>query len=299
MNRTIVPLLAASVLSLGASSAFAQHAGYVLFGEPSQEGLDLPAERKAVAPITSPYYHEDSFITTDLRLWYVNHQFPGSSLMGGGHAQVYALQFRLALTDKLQLVAYKDGYTDIESGLVDDEGWNDLAAGLKWNFLQDWENDLHAAAGIGYQFSVGNDEALQGDQEIRLWGSVNKGFDRLHLGGTLNLLFPVGEEDALGDSTRLFWHAHADYYLTEWFSPVVELNGYHTIDDGSKGPLPFSGVDVANLGGGKGQDVITLGLGSEIRPTENLGLRGAFEFPLTNNNDIFSTRWTFSVTYGF
>lgn len=289
-------ILAATTLAMPAA---AQHAKFVLSGEPNQAGLDLPAERRAVHPITSPYFNEDSFVTSDIRAWFLYHDFADNSALAGGSAKVYAVQVRVALTDQLQFVAYKDGYTALDSGLLDDDGWNDIAAGIKWNFLQDWEKDLHAAVGLGYQIGVGDDEVLQGDQELRLWTSVNKGFAPWHLGATVNLLIPTDGEEALGDSTRLFWHAHADYFVNKWFSPVAELNGYHTLNDGDNAPLPFSGVDVANLGGGDGEDVITLGLGGEVRPMDNLGLRAAWETPLTDNQDLFGWRWTFSAVYSF
>lgn len=69
---------AAAVALTGAlaGAAQAQHAETVLFGEPNAAGLALPAERVAVHPLTAPYYNEDAFVTSDLRFWYVNHQFP-------------------------------------------------------------------------------------------------------------------------------------------------------------------------------------------------------------------------------
>lgn len=299
MKTSTCTLLGVVLAGVLAGPVQAQHAGFVLLGDPNEDGLNLPAERKAVHPITAPYYHEDSFVTTDVRAWYLHHNFPEDNAIGGGTASVYAVQVRVAITDQIQLVAYKDGYTDFDAGLLEDDGWNDIAAGIKWNFWQDWENDLHAAVGIGYQFGWGDDDVLQQDDELRIWGSVNKGFDKLHLGGTMNFLIPTDGEEALGDSTRLFWHLHADYYVNPWFSPVIELNGFHTIVDGTNKPLPFSGVDVASLGGGQGQDVVTVGVGGEVRPLENLGLRAAFEVPITDNTDIFESRWTFSAVYGF
>ncbi len=289
-------LTAAAALT---TSASAQHAEYVVFSEPNTAGLELPAERKHVHPITSPYTHEDSFVTTDVRTWFLYHDFPKSSAIAGGNAKVYAVQVRVALTDQLQLVAYKDGYTAIDSGLVDDDGWNDVAAGLKWNFLQDWENDLHAAVGVGYELGIGDDEALQEDDEVRLWASIDKGFDKLHVGATVNLLLAVGSEDPLGDADRLHWHARADYYTCEWFSPVVEMNGYHVLNEGDNTPLPFSGVDVANLGGGDGEDVITVGFGGEFRPFDDVAIRAAYETPLTDNDDLFGYRWTLSAVFSF
>lgn len=295
-SRAGVLLLCLGALNL---SAEAQHAQTVLQGDPNPEGLALPAERQAVHPLTSPYYHEDAFITSDVRAWYVRHEFPNNSPIGGGDATVFAVQARVALTESVQIVAYKDGFIDIESGAVDESGVNDLAAGIKWAFLQDWENDTHAAVGIGYEVGLGGDDVLQDDDEVRLWGSWNQAWDRFHLGVNVNFMIPVGSEDALGDSDRLSWHVHADYYANEQWSPVVEINGYQTLDNGDNTPLPFSGVDVANLGAGDGEDVITAGYGFEFRSSEDLALRVAHESPLTDNEDLFGHRWTVSAVWGF
>jgi hypothetical protein len=286
----------ATTLALTVALASAQDPQHVLFGDPDPAS-GVEASRRFVPPVTASYYHEDSMVTTDLRAWYVNHQFPNNSPIGGGSADVYALQARVALTSSLQFVAYKDGYVDFDSGAVEDTGWNDLGAGLKWAFLQDWNSNMHAALGLGYEFGIGDEEVLQGDEELRLWASFNKGFDRLHLGATVNGLFATGSEDALGDSDRLSWHLHADWYMSEMFSPVVEFNGYHTLSDGNNTPLPFSGVDVANLGGGEGEDVITGALGAELRVNPSLGVRAAYEAPLTDNEDLYGHRLTVSLVW--
>lgn len=291
--------MVAGLASQVLTSAYSQAAETVLFGEQDRAGLELPVERQAVHPVTSPYYHEDSFITTDVRAWYLVHSFPGNSPIGGGDATVFAVQVRAALTESLQLVAYKDGFADFDSGLIDDSGLMDLGAGLKWAFLQDWETDTHAALGLGYELGIGDEEVLQDDDEVRVWGSFNRGFDRLHLGANVNYLAAVGSEDALGDSDRLSWHMHADYYVNSTFSPVLELNGYHTLSDGDNVAVPFSGADVANLGGGEDEDVITAGLGFEVRSGGLGAFRVAYESPLTDNEDLFGYRWTASVVFGF
>jgi len=110
----------------------------------------------------------------------------------------------------------------------------------------------------------------------------------------------VGDEDMRGDSDRIQWHLHADYYLCDFFSPVVELNGYHITDAGTS-PLPFQGVDMVNLGTGEDDPVVTLGLGGEVRPLQDLPVaaRVAYETPLTDENDLFGYRWTFSVVWAF
>lgn len=286
-----VVLLVASLAPLAA----AQHGNFVLFGKANPEGAAAPAEHRFVHPITSPYFHEDSFITTDVRAWFVYHNFPNGGTINGGDAKVYALQARVALTDRLQLVAYKDGYTDLSAGLIDEEGWNDLAAGLKYNLIQDWKNQFHLSIGAGYEFPIGDAKVLQNDGEVRGWASVNKGFGPLHLGATFNVFYATSRDEPLGHSDYISWHAHADYYLCKWLSPVIELNGYHAYNKNDE-VVGFSGIDVTNLGGGS--DVVSLGMGAEVRPCKGVGLRGAYEIPLTDGDDMYGWRLTFSAVIG-
>lgn len=277
--------------------AVAQHTDTVLFGEADAAAKNAPAESQFVHPITSPYVHEDSFITSDLRAWYLMHEFTAGSPIGSGDATVLALQARVALTDRLQLVAYKDGYTEIDTPGLDDSGFNNIAAGLKWNFYRDWEAGTHASAGLGYELAVGDEEVLQDYDEWRLWISGNQAFDALHVGATFNYFVPGSSEGLFEPAERLSWHLHTDYRLSENFSPVLEINGYHTVDD-EAGSAPFSGVDVGNIGG-EGEDVITAGVGGEWRFSDRLAARLAYESPLTDNLDLFGYRWTFSLVWGF
>ena len=89
------------------------------------------------------------------------------------------------------------------------------------------------------------------------------------------------------------------FFVNESFSPVVEINGYHTLNEGDNTPLPFNGLDVANLGGGEGEDAISIGLGGEFRPAEGVALRAAWEGPLTDNDDLWGSRITLSAIWSF
>jgi hypothetical protein len=141
---------------------------------------------------------------------------------------------------------------------------------------------------------------LQHTDEYRFWLSANKGFDKLHLGVTVNYILAEDKNDgALGNSDMLTVHLHADYYLTEWLSPVAEINGYFVQHEGDI-DLPFSGVDAVSLSGGVGENTITGVLGFEVRPLgDDLGLRAAYETQLNNENSLFGYRWTFSAVYEF
>lgn len=290
--------IGATIALLAGTSAQAQHAGFVLFGEPDAAFAASPAENTFVHPCTSPYFNENSFITTDLRLWYAYQKFDDSTPLGDGHGQVAAAEIRLALTDRLQLVAYKDGYFWIDSDNLDESGWNDVAAGLKWNFYRDVEKQFHMAVGAGYQFPWGDADVLQNDGEARVWFSIDKGFDKLHLGATLNGLFATDDDERWGSSDRVHWDVRADYRLTDWFSPVVEFNGNHSLDD-ENAALPFQGGDLGNFGKGEDDPIVTFGAGGELRPCERVGLRAMWETQLNNEDDLFDWRLTLSLVINF
>lgn len=287
---------ALALIALAASPLSAQT--FTLFGDPPKA---ITGDDKFVAPVTSPYYSENSFISSDVRAWYVHHSFNGDSILGpDSSANDYAAQVRLALTDRLQLVAYKDGYLDYEGSVVNSEGWNDVAAGLKWQWYRDDELKLYSAFGAGYEFCWGESRALQNDGEARVWGSVDKGFGKLHTGATLNYRFATSDDNRdNGNCDILSWHLRADYRVTEYFSPVVEFNGYHVTNDSDSG-LPLNGADVVNFGATDADPTISAGFGLELRINESLAVRGAYEVPLTDNDDsLYGTRLTFSLMFEF
>lgn len=296
MNRSYLQLTLATaslLASLGSGLG-----GEAVAGKKEVTPVVPLVEDFPVHPITGPYWNEDSFVGNDVRLVYAFHHFPGE-IFGGGHAAVYAAQLRVQLTKQLQLVAYKDGYMDIDLKNYADRGWNDIAAGLKYAFYQNDALQLHSAVGLGYEFASGDDNVLQDDDEVRFWWSINKGFGKLHLGATVNYFLATDNgDDGFGDSNHASWHFHADYQVCKWFSPVLEINGYHVFDEGDV-VTPFSGTDVLNLGGNKNENTITGALGAEIRPCSNFAVRGAYERALNDDADLFGHRWTFSAVIKF
>lgn len=271
------------------------HSTFIAFGDKVRS---LAHEERAVAPLTAPYYNEDAYVTSDLRAWYLNHELDSVD----GEVTVAALQVRVALNENLQLVAYKDGYTNFSGGVLDgQDGWNDIALGLKYAFVQDWANQHHLAAGIGYEFGWGEESAYQNTDELRIWISENKSFGKLHLGATINYLIAVDQgQGAAGSSDMLTFHFHSDYYLTEWISPVFEINGYMITNDDGTGIAPYSGLDAVSLGSGEDEDVWTAALGAELRPFEShISIRAAYEREISDSTNLFDDRWTFSAVYPF
>src|SRR5690606_22009700 len=82
-----------------------------------------------VPPMMHPYLFEDPFITTGINAVGSWHEFPGDSILDGGHLWAGALQARIAITDRIAFIATRDGWVHFEPGLDlldDNEGFADL-----------------------------------------------------------------------------------------------------------------------------------------------------------------------------
>ncbi len=253
-------------------------------------------------PISNPLYFESPFINTQAKFLYIYHEFPDGSPLDGGHLNTAALQVRVALTERLALIATKDGYTWFDPGIQDDEteGFNDLAVGVKYAFIADREADFVATAGIRYEWRVGARRVLQGDNdELSPFVSFAKGWDKFHLLGNVGVRVPL---DGDKGNTILNWSIHADYELLPGFAPVVEVNGLHYLDNADRTPLDVGGFDYANLGSTdvSGDSVVSLAVGASFKFSPNFSLGATYEFPLTDeDDDILDQRVTVAVTFTF
>ena len=87
-----------------------------------------------ISPMTNPVFFEDPRTLTEARVIFLNHKTPPA--LGSDNVQLAAVQLRAALTDRLSFIATKDGFIFSQSPLLDD-GWADVAAGLKYNLIHD------------------------------------------------------------------------------------------------------------------------------------------------------------------
>lgn len=255
--------------------------------------------RRIVHPLSAPNYNDDAYITSDLRGHYINHQFPTNNVNPrGGAARVYGGQFRKALNERWQFQISKLGFNDVHIGTSEEAGLDDLAVAMKYAFLQDWKRQMHMSIGLGYELGIGDEDTLGDDDELRVFGAFNKGFDRSHIGLSVNALFATGSESSNGDSDRLSAHLHYDYEVNDQFSPIVELNYYSTLSNGSP-VTPFSGLDLGNFGGNEDEDALSACIGGEFRFQRDLAFRVGYESPLTDNVDLWGYRWTASAIWRF
>lgn len=79
----------------------------------------------------------------------------------------------------------------------------------------------------------------------------------------------------LGNSDTFTWHLHADYQVCKYFSPVLEVNGYHVTsnDTGNDGIVTrVQRVDIARPQWEHPQKRGDGGPGGEVRPWDRLAL---------------------------
>ena len=123
-------------------------------------------------------FFEDPRTLTELRPIIVNHWVPGTignNIPAGGTIELYALQFRVALTDRLSVIAVKDGFiVDQTGGGLDpllDDGWAAVTAGLKYNLFRNAATGTLGSVGLTYEIPIGSQRTLQdvGDGEFHLF----------------------------------------------------------------------------------------------------------------------------------
>ena len=241
-----------------------------------------------------------------MRFLYLKHYFSNNSQLGGGDVTVYALQARLALSERLAFIATEDGYSELNTGAplnIDDEGWNDLAAGLKYVLVADRDTDLVVTPGIRYMAENGHRGVLQGGvDELSPFVSVAKGFDRLHFLANATLRVPLDSDEG---NTVGHWDLHFDYDLNPTsqavVAPVVEVHGIHYLSTVDESPIKIGGGDYTNLGSDPDSSFVawaSVGTRFELLQQYELGL--VYEFVLTDpGDDIWKDRITFDFHVRF
>ncbi|MFK7818098.1 MAG: hypothetical protein AB8G99_05235 [Planctomycetaceae bacterium] len=254
-----------------------------------------------ISPMINFVFFEDPRTLTELRPIFVNHRVPntiGNGIPAGGSIQLYALQFRAALTDRLSLIATKDGYiVDNTDGALDTllgDGWADVSAGLKYNILRDPNSGTLASAGFTYEIPMGSSRALQGlgDGELHLFAT---GGQRL-LGGDAHFLTSFGYRlpiDSDVNSTSFHWSNHVDFRVTDSIYAFTEIAWWHWTDSANNGAaLGVAGQDLFNLpvNDVTGNDLVTQSVGLKLKPTASTEVGLAYEFPISGFDDVIDDR---------
>lgn len=246
-----------------------------------------------IPPVSNPLFNESPLITTEVRPVFIHHDIPKGFLTGGGNVDVAAVQARVAITDRLAIIATKDGYADVHFAgvLPDDNGFANIAAGLKYALVL--TDDAALTVGLRYEAPLGSLKtagiSLQGhgDGFINVFATAVKQFDRLQVQASVNANMAL---DSDSDSSLLVGSLHANYAVTDWFYPLVEFNVFSVIDHGARMNVPFEGFDLVNFGATDGGTVATVAAGARFRIASNVLLGAAYEAPVTSRKDITSWR---------
>ncbi len=257
-----------------------------------------------ISPMTNPVFFEDPRTLTELRFFFLDTDMPNNPApFFGGDYQVWAMQARFALTERLSFIANKDGYIALNPAAAPaSNGWADVAAGLKYNLLRDTCRGRLLTAGFTYEIDMGEHQVLQGlgDGEFHFFTS-----GAMRLGCNTHLMSGAGFRIPTAHNVRsqmFYWSNHIDHCLGNGFYAVAETNWYHWLRSGTNaGTNGVEGGDLINLGstGVAGNDIVTAAIGGKYKPNRCLEIGVAWEVPVTNRRDFFHDRLTVDVIRRF
>jgi hypothetical protein len=267
-----------------------------------------PPRMRYVPPITQPIFNEPAEITTELRPIFLYHRIPNNFVSDGGRVIGIAVQARAAITDRLAFIATKDGYTDInfDSVLPDEEGFLNIAAGLKYAVYAKPDAGRFVTLGLRYEAPIGDLETagikLQGGGDGMLDGFVTA---TTALGDKAGLQGSIGYDGAIDtdhDSSFLHASVHGDYEVVKNLFGVLEFNMQSTLDRGNRtdgaAVGSFEGFDVFNFGNTQSGTVVTAGFGARWRAWDHLIFGAAYELPL-DRKDVIQDRVTVDAVLHF
>lgn len=307
--------------SITAAAAFGLLNSIVLAGSSAPE-ISTPVAiasadgfAQARRPISNPTYFDLALPITNIHPIVIYHGLPdqinaaGTQVPLGGDVEVYALQFEIAVNDRLSIVASKDGYVDMnpDNTLGDTEGFANLAAGVKYAFLLDPVSRTAVSGTLGFEVPTGNSDVFQGegDGAINLTVSALKLLDDWQFAGSIGTQIPFSDQL----STELWMSGHVSYEVSRWFIPLVEVNWFHVLDagDGSSSLVSsiteFEGGDFFNLGASnaaENRDFVSAAFGFRSRLCDSVDAGLAYEIPLTNqNNSLMEERVTLDLVWRF
>ncbi len=254
----------------------------------------------AANPVTNPIFFESAQIQSEVRPLFLHHRLD-DGFVGGGSIDVYALQLRYALNDRLALIATKDGYIDTHTpGIGNRGGWADLAAGLKYAVIRDDANQFQLTPGFTVTLPTGNEKVFQGNGkgEWNVFVSAIKGFGDFHASANVGARVP---NDFSKNTASLHYSGQLDYYVCQWFTPFVAVNAFSTLNAAGGLAINTEGFDLINFGSGhaNGQTQAAVGGGFRSRLKSNLDLGFAYEIEVTRQTDIFKDRFTVDISWRF
>ncbi len=253
-----------------------------------------------ISPMTNPVYFEDPRQLTEARAIFIDHKLPVLLGAPAGDIRLFALQVRARLTDRLSLIAVKDGYVDSSSPLIQN-GWADIGAGLKYSLYRDACAGRLLSGGVRFETYSGRRRTLQGNGDgvfdVFMSGATRIG-SQGHYMTSSGFILPV---DSQAENQMFYWSNHLDRRIGNRLYAFTELNWFNYMKDGSAFPAPIEGGDLFNFGspGVKGNNLVTNAVGFKFKPRRNIETGVAFEYPLTERRGVLANRLTADMIVRF
>lgn len=251
-----------------------------------------------ISPMTNPVFFEDPRTLSEVRFIFAEHHIP--SLAGGAipgsDLQVLAVQIRAAITEDLSIIATKDGYIFASPQSPVNDGWADVALGLKYNLWKDVESQRILSVGATFELPVGSSPALQGNGsgEFNLFSAYGAQIGNCsHFLSTAGFRLPSDKSD---ENQVFYWSSHLDRQIAgSNFYGFIEGSWFHWMSNGTN--AAFNGIqggDLFNFGatGVAGSDIVTGAFGAKWKPTRLQEVGLAWEFPLTQTRGVLDNRLT-------
>lgn len=263
------------------------------------------------SPVTNPFLFEDPRSVTEIRPLYLYQRIPGQQPdAGGGNAQFFGLQGRLAVTERLSLVLHKLGGVRLDPNnqtpYRTETGFAELWLGPKFTFIRNPEAGRLLAGGLQFQIPIGSAGVMQDTGSLSLvpYASFGQSFFRESRVGTVNTLATGGYALSTNSarSDYLFLSGHVDVDVLNWHHvyPLAELNYVLVTTNGTARPVGSEGRDLFNLGGqASGNGLLTGAIGARFKISERAQFGGAYEFPLAGPRDLFDYRFTLDFIWRF
>ncbi len=236
--------------------------------------------------------------------------------LGGADIYAYGAQLRYALTPRLAIIATNDVGISFRpdrpipgTAFTDADGYSDLDVGFKYALIDNPAQQFLLTPILTYAIPTGGRNVFQGDNSgiFDLAVSTEKGFDRFHVIGNVGVRLPVGTDR---NSTSLHYSFHADYFVSRFFIPLVEFNGWTVLDSppGNKGPLSAfntalntEGADLINFGstGLETDTQAAVGVGFRSKLGKYVDFGVVYEHTFTSPEGAFEQRVTTDLIIHF
>lgn len=263
---------------------------------------------KAPAPVANPVFFEEPFIRSEIRPLFIYQNLGkvlpvgGAYVPVGGSVQVYAMEVRWAVTERLAIIATKDGWVDFkpDATLTKASGWADISLGLKYALIDDKANECILTPGIELELPTGNRDVFQGngqgEWDISL--SAAKGWGNFTLMGNVGARVP---NNMTRDTAQLHYSAQLAHRTHKRFLPFVAANAFTVLNAGNQLPLGVEGFDLINFGSsaaaGATQATLAGGFRSKLVVRVEFGF--AYERSVTNPRGVFDDRFTVDFVLRF